>query len=79
MHVEIRVPQLGEQSPVATFVGWLRSVGDGVRAGEPIAEVMTEKVNVEVESPADGVLESQSAQPDQSLVAGAVIGTIRTG
>ena len=78
MEVQITVPALGEESPQATFVGWLKAPGDRVRAGEPIAEVMTEKVNVEVESPADGVLQSQVATPDQTLLAGAVIGTILT-
>jgi pyruvate/2-oxoglutarate dehydrogenase complex dihydrolipoamide acyltransferase (E2) component len=49
-----------------------------VRAGEAIAEVMTQKVNLEVESPADGVLHAQLAEPDQTVTPGAVIGTVRT-
>lgn len=79
LEVNITVPVLAEESPEATFVAWLKAPGDPVRAGEPIAEVMTEKVNVEVESPADGVLQSQAAVPDQTLAPGAVLGTIRTG
>lgn len=79
MEVNITVPALGEESPEATFVAWLKAPGDSVRAGEPIAEVMTEKVNVEVESPADGVLHAQAAVPDQTVAPGAVLGTIRTG
>lgn len=47
-----------------TLVEWLKSVGDPVRSGEPIAEIMTEKVNVEVVSPADGVLHAQLVQVD---------------
>ena len=78
MEIEIKVPALSEESPQATFVSWLKAPGDTVQTGEPIAEVMTEKVNVEVESPADGVLHAQMAVPDQTLFAGTVIGTIRT-
>ncbi len=78
MDVEITVPDLGEESPEATFVAWLKAPGEPVRAGEPIAEVMTEKVNVEIESPADGVLQSQAAVPDQTVAPGTVLGTIRT-
>lgn len=79
MEVNITVPALGEESPEATFVAWLKAPGEPVRAGEPIAEVMTEKVNVEVESPADGVLQSQAVVPEQLVASGAVLGTIRTG
>ncbi len=78
MEVEITVPELGAEAPEATFVGWLKQVGEAVQAGEVIAEVMTEKVNVEIESPASGVLQSQLAQPDQKLTSGAVLGAIRT-
>ena len=77
MDAEITVPDLGEGSPEATFVGWLKPVGEPVRAGEAIAEVMTQKVNLEVESPADGVLHAQLAEPDQTVVPGAVIGIVR--
>lgn len=78
MDLEITVPDLGEESPEATFVGWLKSVGEPVRAGEAIAEVMTQKVNLEVASPADGVLHAQLVEPEQTVAPGAVIGTVRT-
>jgi 2-oxoglutarate dehydrogenase E2 component (dihydrolipoamide succinyltransferase) len=77
MEVEIIVPELGAEAPEATFVAWLKEVGEEVLAGEAIAEVMTDKVNVEVESPVEGVLQSRKVQPDQKVTPGAVIGTVR--
>lgn len=78
MEVDIKVPHLGEGSGEATFTVWLKAVGQSVRAREPIAEIMTEKVNLEVESPADGVLQAQTAQADDTVAQGATIGTVRT-
>ena len=51
MDIEIRVTELGESSSEWTFTCWLKAVGDAVSEGEPIAEVMTEKANVEIVSP----------------------------
>ena len=56
MPTEIRLPELAESMSSATLTTWLKKVGDRVSAGEPIAEVETDKTTVELESPADGVL-----------------------
>ena len=56
MPTEIRLPELAESMSSATLTSWLKKVGDRVSAGEPIAEVETDKTTVELESPADGVL-----------------------
>ena len=57
MPTEIRLPELAESMSSATLTAWLKKVGDRVSAGEPIAEVETDKTTVELESPADGVLQ----------------------
>ena len=54
--VEVRLPELAEAMTSATLAVWLKSPGDPVTAGEPIAEVETDKTTVELEAPADGVL-----------------------
>ena len=78
MEIEIKVPDLGEGAAEATFTAWLKQVGDTVQAGEPIAEIMTEKVNLEVESPADGVLAEQIVKEEETILPGAVLGIVRT-
>lgn len=77
MEVEIKVPDLGEGASEATFTVWLKAVGQTVRAGEGIAEIMTEKVNLEVESPVSGVLQGQMVQEDDTVLSGMVIGIVR--
>ena len=54
--MELTMPMLDMTSEEMTIVRWIKRVGDQVRKGEPIVEVMTEKVNIEVEAPYDGVL-----------------------
>ncbi len=58
MSIEITVPQLGESIVEATVGQWRKGEGDAVTAGEPLVELETDKVNVEVTSPGDGVLSS---------------------
>lgn len=58
------------------LINWLKNVGDAVNAGEVIAEVEADKATIEIEAPAAGVLVAASAQPGDSLPAGAVIGQI---
>ena len=76
MRFEILVPALGPNMHEATFVTWLKNVGDQVEKGEPIAEVMTDKVNIDVEAPAAGVLTELAAQPEQVLGLDSVLGVI---
>src|SRR5918998_5628183 len=56
MPVEIRVPPLGESVTEATVASWLKGVGDVVEAGEPLVELETDKVNVDVAAERSGVL-----------------------
>src|SRR5687768_6270349 len=56
MPVEVRVPPLGESVTEATVASWLKQVGDVVEAGEPLVELETDKVNVDVAAERSGVL-----------------------
>ena len=76
MSEKIVVPVLGESITEATVAKWLKKEGDHVEADEPIVELETDKVNLEVPSPIDGVL-SQIVSKDGSVVeVGALLGSI---
>lgn len=78
MTTEVRMPQLGEAVAEATIDRWLKQPGDAVRRFEPLLEVMTEKVNTEIPSPADGVLEEIIAGEGATVAVGAPIARIAT-
>jgi len=67
MSVEILMPELGESVHEGTVSRWLKKVGDTVKEDEPIVEIMTDKVNTELPSPASGVL-TQILIPEGELV-----------
>ena len=67
MITEIRMPELGENVTEGTIVGWHRQVGEPIAKGEILAEVMTEKVNSEVESPVSGTV-AEILYPEESIV-----------
>jgi pyruvate dehydrogenase E2 component (dihydrolipoamide acetyltransferase) len=77
MDYEIKVTELSAGSVEGTFTAWLKQVGDQVRPGEPIAEVMTEKANIELASPADGVLQAQLIKVDETFDHETVLGIVR--
>jgi 2-oxoglutarate dehydrogenase E2 component (dihydrolipoamide succinyltransferase) len=79
MAKEIRVPQLGESVTEATIGKWFKTQGDAVKADEPLVELETDKVTVEVPAPAAGVLSSIAAQPGQTVNVGALLGAIEEG
>jgi pyruvate/2-oxoglutarate dehydrogenase complex dihydrolipoamide acyltransferase (E2) component len=54
--IEVKMPELGENVTEATIVHWLKEAKDSVQKGEILVEVMTDKVNSEVESPASGIV-----------------------
>lgn len=56
MKTPVRMPNLGAEASEARVVTWLRNVGDAVTAGEPIAEIETEKATVDLEAPVAGRL-----------------------
>lgn len=76
MSAEIRVPTLGESIVDATIASWLKKEGDSVRQGESIAELETDKVNVEVNAEQDGILQKILKQEGDVVAVGEVIGTI---
>ncbi|MBR0654403.1 2-oxoglutarate dehydrogenase complex dihydrolipoyllysine-residue succinyltransferase [Plastoroseomonas arctica] len=79
MATDILVPSLGESVSSATVARWLKKVGESVTADEPLVELETDKVTVEVPAPAGGVIESLSAQEGAEVSAGSVLGTIAAG
>jgi 2-oxoglutarate dehydrogenase E2 component (dihydrolipoamide succinyltransferase) len=76
MSENIIVPTLGESVTEATVSKWLKSKGDKVVSDEPIVELETDKVNVEVPAPSDGTLESISVKEGQTVNVGSLLGTI---
>jgi 2-oxoglutarate dehydrogenase E2 component (dihydrolipoamide succinyltransferase) len=73
MLVEIKVPDMGNDAKEAILVAWHKQPGDAVATDEPIADVMTDKVNVEIVSPAPGTLKEVRAAQDDAVAIGAVI------
>lgn len=76
MSTEIRVPTLGESVTEATIGQWFKKVGDTVAADEPVVELETDKVTIEVPAPSAGVLEAIAAQPGDTVDVGALLGAI---
>ena len=76
MSEKITVPTLGESVTEATVSKWLKSQGEKVVADEPIVELETDKVNVEVPSPSNGVLGSIEVKEGETVNVGSILGTI---
>jgi 2-oxoglutarate dehydrogenase E2 component (dihydrolipoamide succinyltransferase) len=76
MSTEIKVPTLGESVTEATVAKWFKAVGDTVRADESLVELETDKVTVEVPSPASGVLTEIIVATGATVGVGAVLGLI---
>lgn len=64
MATKMLMPLLGQTMEEGTIIKWFKNEGDPIEAGEPLLEVLTDKVNMEVEAPASGVLRKILAQPD---------------
>ncbi len=79
MTVEIRVPTLGESVSEATIGRWYKQAGDPVSLDEPIVELETDKVTVEVNAPATGVLSEITAKDGTTVAPGALLGAIAEG
>jgi 2-oxoglutarate dehydrogenase E2 component (dihydrolipoamide succinyltransferase) len=77
--IEIRVPQMGESVTEGVIAQWLKAEGDTVAADEPLVEVETDKITVEVPAPAAGVLRKQAAGEGDTVAVGDVIGQIEEG
>ena len=79
MPVEILMPELGESVHEGTVSRWLKKVGDPVKEDEPIVEIMTDKVNTELPSPAAGVLKEILIKEGDLVQVYAAIGVIDDG
>ena len=79
MSVEIRVPTLGESVSEATIAKWLKKAGDAVAVDEPLVELETDKVSLEVPAPSAGVLAEILVEVGTDVAVGAVIGRIEAG
>ena len=77
--VEIRVPTLGESVTEATIGKWFKKPGDAVAVDEPLVELETDKVTIEVPAPAAGVLGAIAAKDGDTVAVGAVLGRIEEG
>jgi len=76
---DIMTPALGESVSEATVARWTKKPGESVRKDEILVELETDKVSLEVAAPADGVLESISAEEGATVEPGAVLGRVREG
>ena len=79
MTTEIRVPTLGESVSEATIGKWFKKVGDMVKADEPLVELETDKVTLEVNAPASGTLAEIVAVDGTTVGVGALLGQIAAG
>ena len=79
MAVEIKVPALGESVTEATVAKWFKKVGDAVAADEPLVELETDKVTVEVPSPTAGSIAEIRAEAGATVNVGALLGMITAG
>jgi 2-oxoglutarate dehydrogenase E2 component (dihydrolipoamide succinyltransferase) len=76
---DIRVPALGESVTEATIGKWFKQPGDPVAVDEPLVELETDKVTIEVPSPAAGVLADIAAKDGETVAVGALLGQIKEG
>ena len=76
MNEKIIVPVLGESITEATISKWLKNQGEAIKLDEPIVELETDKVNVEVPSPAEGILSEINFKNGDTVEVGALLGTI---
>ena len=76
---DIRVPTLGESVTEATIGKWFKKAGDAVAVDEPLVELETDKVTIEVPAPAAGVLAEIAAKDGDTVAVGALLGQIKDG
>ena len=79
MATEIKVPTLGESVAEATVAKWMKSIGDAVVVDEPLVELETDKVTVEVPSPVAGTMGDIIAAEGETVGADALLATIAEG
>jgi 2-oxoglutarate dehydrogenase E2 component (dihydrolipoamide succinyltransferase) len=79
MSIQIKVPAMGESVTEATVARWFKKEGDAVARDEPLLELETDKVTVEVPAPADGAIESISVKAGDTVQVGTILGAIAEG
>ncbi len=79
MSIEIKVPAMGESVTEATIAKWFKKEGDAVARDEPLVELETDKVTVEVPSPAAGTLDEIRVKQGQSVQVGTILGAVKEG
>jgi 2-oxoglutarate dehydrogenase E2 component (dihydrolipoamide succinyltransferase) len=79
MAIEIRVPTLGESITEATVGKWFKKAGDAVKADEPLVELETDKVTVEVPAPSAGTLSEITVKEGETVEVGALLGQLSAG
>src|SRR6476469_1243117 len=79
MATEIRVPTLGESVSEATVGTWFKKIGDAVKVDEPLLELETDKVTIEVPSPVSGTLSEIVVQAGETVGLGALLGKLAEG
>src|SRR5690349_17717960 len=79
MMTEIRVPTLGESVTEATIGRWFKKAGEAVAVDEPLVELETDKVTIEVPAPSAGVLSEIAANDGDTVAVGALLGQIKDG
>ena len=79
MTIEIKVPSLGESVTEATVGKWFKKPGDAIKLDEPLCELETDKVTVEVPAPASGILAEIAVKDGETVAAGGILGSIREG
>ena len=77
--IQILLPVLGESVTEGTVIEWRKAVGDAVAEGETLLDVTTDKVDVEIPSPAGGVLTAIAAEPGAAVEVGQLLGEIAAG
>jgi 2-oxoglutarate dehydrogenase E2 component (dihydrolipoamide succinyltransferase) len=79
MATEIRVPTLGESITEATVGKWFKKAGESVQSDEPLVELETDKVTLEINAPSAGVLSEIAAETGQTVAIGALLGQLSGG
>jgi len=79
MSIQIQVPAMGESVTEATVARWFKKEGDAVARDEPILELETDKVTVEVPAPVDGSIESIAVKEGDTVQVGTILGAIAEG
>ena len=78
MRIPIEMPQ-GPEVGSSVMIAWFKSVGDDIRRGDPIAEVETEKMDLEIEAFDSGILAEIVRGPGDEVAAGDIIGYLEAG